>query len=88
MDEQRTHRPTPERHADACAHTAADGYAHPGSAHGHKHAVAGSDRYPCATHIYAHSNPADGNQSAQADVAACIATAYPSADGDPADPAT
>jgi len=58
--------PAPDRHPDACAHTAADRYSNAGSAHGHKHAVADGDGHSRATHIYAHSNPADGNEYSQA----------------------
>ena len=43
-------RANANRHRDARTHTAADGYAHSDSAHGHEHAVADGDGYSRAAH--------------------------------------
>ena len=81
-------RPTPDRHPDACAHTAADGYANAGTAYGHEHAVADGHGHPCATYVNADPAASHRHEHSQADVAACIARTYQSADGYPADAAT
>ena len=71
---------TSNRQFNACAHTAADGYSHPGPAYGHEHAVADGDGHSRAAHSNAHSDPADGNQDSQAHLAT-TASAHENADG-------